>query len=112
MYKDSNNVTDEIKITDLLVNVATKIISRAQQSINTIETALNLGSVGTLGYVILVNLDPDNYIDLKTAASGTIIARLDAGGGFAFFKVGSGITAPVAIANTSPCVIDKLLCSL
>lgn len=71
--------------------------------VNTTDTTIPLLSAGTLGYAVFLNLDPTNPIDLKVAAAGTIIARLDANGGCALLKIGSGITAPVAIANTATC---------
>lgn len=94
------------------VNVATKITARDQQSILTTETVINLGGVAVLGYWMMVNRDTTNYVDVKIAAASTIIARLDPNGGFCIWKIGSGITAPVAIANTAACIIDKLILSL
>jgi len=111
-YSDSNDVENTLDFSDVVKSVATKIIARHSQSIATSDTALNLGSIGTLGYVLLINRDASNYVNLKVAASGTIIGRLEADGGFAFFKVGSGITAPALIADTSACIVECLLCSL
>lgn len=94
------------------VAVATKIVFRGQKLILTSDTVIPYGGVNGLGYWMLVNLDPTNYIDVKTGAAGTIIARLDPNGGFLAGKIGSGITAPNAIANTASCLMDILILSL
>lgn len=109
-YSDANGAKQELGVESLLQSVTTKITHRGQQSIATTETTLELGSVSSVGYVILINRDGTNYVDVKTAASGTIFARLQPGG-FCILYLGSGVTAPVAIANTAACVIDKLICS-
>lgn len=111
-YDDGVSQAESLSVADLLQDVTTKITTRGQQTIATSDTAINLGSVATLGYMILVNRDTTNYVDVKVAAAGTVIARLRPNGGFCMFLVGSGITAPVAIANTASCVIDKMICSL
>ena len=109
-YTDANGAKQELGVDSLLQSVTTKVTSRAQQSIATSETTINLGGVASVGWLILVNLDDTNYVEIKTAASGTIIAKLPPGG-FCILYLGSGITAPVAIANTAACIIDKLICS-
>lgn len=111
-YDDGVSQAESLFVTDFSMDVATKITYRGQQSIATSDTAINLGSVATLGMWVLVNRDPTNYVELKVAAAGTIIARLAPNGGFCAFRIGSGITAPAAIANTAACIIDKFICSL
>lgn len=109
-YSDANGVTDELGVPTLTADVTTKVTSRAQQSIATSETVINLGGVSSVGWLILVNRDATNYVDIKTAASGTIFARLPPGG-FCVLYLGSGVTAPVAVAHTAACVVDKFICS-
>ena len=112
-YSDSNDVAVDLTPAAFLASVATKAVSLGTQSIATTETTLNLGGLAALGVVMLVNRDPTNYVDVKTAASGIKIARLKPGGGFAIMDWSAGgVTAPVAIADTAACVIEKLLCSL
>lgn len=111
-YDDGVSDPESLSIAELFQDVTTKVTARGQQSIGITDTAINLGSVAALGYMVLINRDTTNYVDVKVAAAGTIIARLRPSGGFCIFLVGSGITAPVAIANTAACVIDKLICSL
>lgn len=109
-YADANGVDAELLVESLQQSVSTKIISRAPQSIAITETVINLGSVASIGYVMLINRDTTNFVNVKTAASGTIFAKLPPGG-FCILHLGSGVTAPVAIADTAACIIDKIICS-
>lgn len=109
-YSDANGAKQELGVESLLQSVTTKITYRGQQSIATSETTLELGKVSSVGYVIIINRDDTNYVEVKTGASGTIFAKLPPGG-FCILYLGSGVTAPVAIANTAACVIDALVCS-
>lgn len=109
-YTDSNGVTAELLVDSLIQDVSTKVTLRGQQTIATSETPINFGSVSSAGWLIIKNLDPTNYVDVKTAAAGTIFAHIPPGG-ICLLYLGSGVTAPVAVAHTAPCVIDKLICS-
>lgn len=111
-YNDGVSSPISLQIIDFLATIAGKPTFRGQQTIAVTETTLNLGSITSLGYYAIVNLDPTNYVELKTASAGTIINRLDPAGGFVVGKWGSGITAPVLIANTLACEVDVILFSL
>ena len=92
-------------------DVSVKVLANHQQSIATSETAIDLGGVATMGWVMFFNRDATNYIEIKTAASGTIIGKMLAGESYGPVRIGSGVTAPVAIANTSACLMDVLILS-
>lgn len=114
-YADANDVQMSLACpTDFLATIAsaTPLAYQGSQSIGTSETAINLGGISSLGYMLLVNRDPVNYVDIKTGTGGTIFARLDPAGGMLLLKVGSGVTAPYAIANTAACVIEKFVGAL
>jgi len=85
------------------------VVRMDPQTINTTETVINLGPQSTPGYVILINLDANNYVDVKVAASGAIFARLKPNGGVAMLFLGTGAQVPVAIANTAACKIQALI---
>lgn len=108
-YADDNDVEESIDAADFEYTGTTDLVSKGSQSILTTETTIGLGGVTPLGYCMFVNRDPTNYIDIKTGASGTIIARLRPAGGFCLLMIGSGITAPVAIANTAACIMEKFV---
>lgn len=106
----SGSTRRDLSVWSKAADVATKVLVYSQQSIATSETTIDLGSISALGLCLLVNRDSTNYIEIKTAASGTIIAKMLAGEP-CLFRIGSGITAPVAIANTAACLLDILLLS-
>lgn len=71
-------------------------------------TAMPLGSLTTLGWYMLKNNDPTNYVDILTAVSGTVFERVPPLG----VKLGyfpPGITAPAAIAHTASVQLESLI---
>ena len=109
-YSDASGVKDELGVASFLADVTTKQTRRGQQSIATTETTLNLGGLAAVGWAALVNLDATNFVNVKTAASGTIFAKIPPGG-VCLLYLGSGVTAPVAVADTAACLLDILLVS-
>lgn len=79
-----------------------------RQEIGTSEEALELGDISTGGYLIAINRDATNYLELRSGTGGTDLVRINAGE-IACFRVSSDATAPYAIANTSACVLEYLL---
>jgi hypothetical protein len=70
----------------------------------TSDTAIPLGSVTTPGVLFIINNDPTNYVQVKTAVSGTLIAKLFPGQ-FALIPLDPSITAPSAISHTASCSV-------
>jgi len=103
--------SDSLQVTDKHVTVASTIIARHIQSILTSETVIDLGSVVTMGFVMFKNLDPTNYIEIKSGASGIVIGKMFPGEPYGPVRIGSGIVAPVAIANSGTCRMDILITS-
>lgn len=77
------------------------------QSIGTVDESLDLGDISSLGYIIAKNLDATNYLELGHT-SGTYEIKLKPGE-FCAFRVGSGMTAIHAKANTAACLLQYLL---
>ena len=72
-------------------------------------TAIPLGPMAgqTLGWAMFKNLDATNYVELLTAASGTVFAKLKPGECW-LGRLGSGAQAPAAQANTT--TVDMEYC--
>jgi hypothetical protein len=81
------------------------------QAIGTSEEALQLGEVSSLGWFIAVNLDNTNYVSIRMATAGANVIELEAKGGCALFKFGTGVSAPFAVSNTAACNVAFLLVS-
>lgn len=79
-------------------------------TVTTSEAALAIPS-GTLGYAAFkctAVATAGNYINIKTATSGTVIIKLNDGEA-ALFRFGSGVTAPYVQAVTGNCTLEYLI---
>ena len=92
----------------LYVTLTGTRILRNRQSVGTSEEALVLGEVVPGGWLLIVNRDPTNYVQVKTATGGTAFARLLAGE-FCLLRIDSGLSAPFVQANTAACEIEYLI---
>jgi hypothetical protein len=72
-------------------------------------TAIPVTDLANLGLACFQNLDPTNYIDLLSAASGTAFARLLPGDPPFLFRFNPGITAPAALAHTAACNLQYMI---
>lgn len=82
------------------------------QAIGTSEEAIDLGEVTSLGWIMAVNLDNTNYVELRLGTGASLdMIKLPAKGGLAIFHAGSDMSAPFAIANTASCNVAFLICS-
>ena len=71
-------------------------------------TALPIGSVGTLGWALLKNLDTVNFVSILNAVSGTKLLRLNPGE-VALFRFDQSVTAPAAIADTAAVLLQYMM---
>ncbi len=110
-YSDSNGVADSLQLANAHYSVTTKVISHGVVSVPTTAAALNLGNVTALGYIMLINRDPTNFVTLLTSTGGVVFAKLWPGQG-ALFYFGSGVTAPFIKSDTAVCIVDYLLISI
>ena len=110
-YTDANSATDSLQIAPLTFSVATVGMLHLTQSIPTAGAAINLGGLGTLGQVMIVNRDTTNYVDIYTASGGTKFAKLLAGR-FLILPISSNLTAPYAQANTAAVIIEYMMTNI
>ena len=71
-------------------------------------TLIPISNLSSLGWASFKNTDPTNYVDILTGVGGVDIVRMYPGEP-AQFRFGSGITAPAALANTSPVLLEYLI---
>ena len=81
-----------------------------RQSVGTTEEALELGDLSTGGYLIGVNRDATNYMEIRSGTGATDLIRLNAGE-VCCFRVSGDATAPYVIANTAAVEFEYLLLS-
>lgn len=99
---ESKNLTDSF-------DVSSAIFNKARQTIGTSDETLALGDVSSLGFLVAHNCDATNYIEIGHT-SGTYSIKLKAGE-ICGFRVGSGMSAIHAKANTASCDLEYLILS-
>jgi hypothetical protein len=78
----------------------------------TTDVAIPVGSSTVAGgWIFIQNLDLTNYVQLETATSGTMIAKL-LPGEFCLMRLDASITAPAVKAHTASCLIKFCLFDL
>jgi len=107
-YSDANGVEAEVSL-DYTMSLSAPLMTKNILNVLTSETAIDLGGVTSPVMLIIVNLDTTNYVNVKVASSGAIAAKLLPGKG-AIITLGSGMQAPVAIADTATCKVQYLIC--
>lgn len=110
-YSDTEFADEMLSIVDAQMSITTKGYTKNKQLIGITEEAIKLGELATLGWAIFINRDVTNFINLKIATGGTIFAKLWPGKP-AFLYIGSGITAPFAIADTAPCNLEYMILAI
>ncbi len=111
-YSDSNGVADSLQVATGTYSVTTKVMQRGTVSVPTTAAALNLGNVTALGWIMLINKDPTNFVTLLTGTGGIVFAKLWPGLPAGPFFFGSGVTAPFIKSDTAVCIVDYLLISI
>jgi hypothetical protein len=110
-YSDAEDADEVLQVADLAATASTLKYVKAKQAIGITEEAIGLGEVTSLGWGLFINRDSTNFIELRVGTGSTKFAKLKAGE-FAFFRFGSGVTAPYAIADTSPCQMEYIIVSV
>ena len=80
--------------------------SSGTQSIGTSAEALAKGDIGTVGFLLLKNLDPTNYVELSQDAGSTFFGRILPLGVASLPVSATNIHVK---ANTAACVCQYLL---
>lgn len=109
-YDDGLASPQTLSVASRLVTSAGKRVSGQVQNVGTSEEAVQLGGMTAPGAVMLKNLDPTNFINVKVGTGGAIFAKLrpdtngDSKGGFVLIDcMGSGAQAPFVVADTATC---------
>lgn len=115
-FEDSEGSAFALQVIDFIQSISTKKFIHLKQNIGITEEALYLGELTSLGYAMFLNWDQTNYVELRVATAGTKFATLKpaistTAPGFALLFLGSGITAPYAIANSAACQVEYAIWS-
>lgn len=88
------------------IDVSGSKTTKIRQTIGTSEEALDIGDIGTCGFIIGKNLDATNYIEIRPGSGETDLVKVGPGEPFMFRLAMSG---PYAIADTASCDIEFLI---
>lgn len=103
-----SNTTESKNLTDSF-DVASAIYNKSRQTIGTADETLALGDVASLGFFVAKNCDATNFLELGHT-SGTYSIKLKAGE-ICGFRVGSGMSAIHAKADTASCDLEYFVMS-
>lgn len=109
-YDDSELTDILLSAEDIVRSVSTKVYTKNKHNVGTTEEAMELGTVTSLGWCMIVNRDATNFVSVLAATAGTNIIRVPPLSP-ALFHFGSGVTAPYLIANTAACQVEYLIVS-
>ena len=103
LNKDSIEVSlsESIKVT-----VSGSKITEIIQNIGTSAESVDIGDIGTVGYVIAKNLDTTNFVELRDGAAGADVVKMKAGEIAVFRSVAADLNA---IADTAACNVRFLI---
>lgn len=110
-YSDSEGTSDSLAVSALQVSVTTKRVTKLKQNVGITEEPINLGDVSSVGFVMFVNRDATNFIQIKTSSGGIICGKLLPGESYGPARLASGMQGPYAIADTAPCQMDVFVIS-
>lgn len=108
-YDDGSGSDDSLAVANLLDSVSLAVHICAEQVIGLTEEPINLGDAQAPGWVIFINTDPTNFVDLRVGTGGAKFARLKPVVGFAMLYMGPDAQVPFAIADTAPCKLRYLI---
>jgi len=111
-YADADGTEDSLAVVNFLKTLASPLLSHFKQSVGITEQVIPLSGITSPGYCLIINWDATNFVNVKTATSGTVFARLDPGGGFCLLRLGSGAQVPFIIADTAACACEFFVCSI
>ena len=106
-----SGVTDSVDGGTIKFNVAGTSSLHNVQKVGTSEEAITLGDSGAGGYMLLINRDSTNFVEIRQATGAADLIRLLAGN-IACFRLSPDATAPFAIADTAACDLEVFLIEL
>jgi hypothetical protein len=109
-YSDADGVTDTILASGVIDSLSTPIKVHDKILVATTPgTAIPLGQVSPIAWLIIKNLDATNFVTLYDALSGHGFGKIKPGK-FCVVPAGPSLTAPVLVADTAAVRVEYLVC--
>jgi hypothetical protein len=97
-----------LAIGNLLIAITGKNYQRFTMEATTSAVAVPTGGLSNIGWVILINRDPTNYVKVLTGTAGTVFGRMEPGEPI-MLRIDPSVTAPAVQANTASCLVEGLM---
>lgn len=112
VYQKGNSPQIKWSAVNRGVTLSGDVLISAIVSVGTSEEAIPLAEVsGSLGYMVVENLDDTNYIEIRMGTGASLDIIKVRPRKFAIFEWGSDVSAPYWIANTAACRVKYWLFS-
>jgi hypothetical protein len=108
---DKGSVDLDFPSTEFSVDVTSTLAHHGVQNIGTSEEAIELGGVAAGGYVLMVNRDATNYVEIREGTGIADLVRILPGEP-ALFRLTDTATAPFAVANSAGCDVEVFVIGL
>lgn len=102
-----NSISKELEVENLSLDVSGDNAIHNSQTVGTSEEALVLGDAGAGGYLIAVNRDSTNFVELRPGSGIADLVKIGPGE-VAMFRLAADAT-PYAIADTASCLLEYLI---
>jgi hypothetical protein len=105
-------ISQRIDVPATLLTMTGSRINKLSQSIGfAAAEALQLGEMGTVGQVVIINMDATNFVTVTTSNGGVVMAKI-LPGDFLKLPAGSGTQAIYLQADTAAVLIEALVVEL
>lgn len=101
------NVDVELSRGNRLTITGTQYL-KTVQNIGTSEEAIIVTGLDTLGYCMIINRDPTNFIEVRAGTGVQDLIKVSPGM-FCIFEFADGVSAPYAIADTAACDVEIII---
>ena len=108
---DKGSVDVDLPNTEFSIDVTSTLIHHGVQNIGTSEEAIELAGVGAGGYVIAINRDATNYVEIRPGTGVADLIQILPGEP-AVFRLTPTATAPFGIANSGACDVEFFVIGL
>ena len=98
--------TTSLEVSNLKVDVSGSRFIHNRQEIGTSEEAIDVGDLASVGYMLLVNRDATNFVEVRAGTGVADTIKLKPGESSLIRLVA---TAPFAIADTAAVELEYLL---
>ena len=101
-----NSIGDDFEVAEKLVLINGQRFIRHVQLISTSGELLEIGELGTLGHILIVNRDATHYVTIRMGAGGADVVRINPGESARFRFAGN---TPYLVAELSACYVEYFL---